>query len=604
MRWGTVIDQRVCIGCHACTVACKAENGVPLGVTRTYVRQVDVGRYPAVRRLFQVTRCNQCDDPPCAAICPVGAMFRRPDGIVDFDPRACVGCKACLAACPFDAIYMDPASGSAEKCNLCAHRLEVGMEPACVTVCPERAIVVGDLEDPASEVSRRLAAGPVAVRRPEKGTRPKVFYLGGSQAALDPLSAATGPFYAYAQRPPRGGFAGGGPLGGGLGWRATGEAAPGGGPGGRGGAEGTSGAHPALVTYAFPSGAGWDWRVSAYTWTKSVAAGAYLVPDLLTAAGRALPAAVATLGSAVALAALALTGLLLIADLKHPERFWRILVRPQWRSWLARGAYIITAYGLVLAVDLALGLAGQGGAPPAGGEGGALAGAAAARAWLRWAGVPLAAGAAAYTGFLFGQAKGRDLWQSPLLPWHLLVQAALAGASALLLITAAQPSPAGEAAGGAAVFLAALAAHVLFALTEAFTPHGTAAEAAAARALRTGRLGAFFWTGLAAGAAALLLGFLGARHLAAEPAAPALLGVAALLALVGLALGEHAYVQAGQVHLEVTTADPAAAGPWGPRVRQTPSGHGSAALHRPDGPGPAARLGAHADPGTGGTHHA
>ncbi len=602
MRWGKVIDQRVCIGCHACTVACKAENGVPLGVTRTYVRQVDVGRYPAVRRVFQVTRCNQCDDPPCAAICPVGAMFRRPDGIVDFDRRACIGCKACLAACPYDAIYIDPESRSAEKCNLCVHRLELGLEPACVTVCPERAIIVGDLDDPGSEVSHRLGAGPVAVRRPEKGTRPKVFYVEGSQAALDPLGAATGSFYACAQRPPRGGapYADGrvpaGAAGGGLAR----------GPGGGAADDHLNTALPAVVSYAFPGGPGWDWRVSSYTWTKSLAAGAYLVPGLLAAVGRSLAEPPATLATAVALAFLALTGLLLVADLKHPERFWRILARPQWRSWLARGAYIITAYGLLLAADLALAQAGRSGA---------LAGAGEARAWLRWAGVPLAAATAVYTGFLFGQAKGRDLWQSPLLPWHLLVQAALAGAAALLLAAPAAPHPAGPAAPDpaaaalAAVFLAALAAHALFSLTEAFAPHGTAAQAAAARALRAGRIGAFFWTGLAACAAALLLGFLGASHLAAEPAAPVLLATASLLALTGLALGEHAYVQAGQVPLEAApapTGNRAAAettamatqGPAG--TRSTPaSPHGTGFRHPESGPIAAEEMTSH-----GGTHHA
>jgi Fe-S-cluster-containing dehydrogenase component len=126
--WAKVIDHRKCIGCHACTVACKAEHGVPLGVNRTYVKQVEVGTWPHVRRHFQVTRCNQCDRPPCVEICPVTAMFRRPDGIVDFDRSVCIGCKACIAACPYDAIYMDPESLSAEKCNFCTHRIDLGLE--------------------------------------------------------------------------------------------------------------------------------------------------------------------------------------------------------------------------------------------------------------------------------------------------------------------------------------------------------------------------------------------------------------------------------------------------------------------------------------------
>jgi len=129
-HWVKVIDQDRCIGWHACTTACKSENEVPLGVTRTYVKSVEVGAFPQVRRAFQVTRCNQCADAPCVAACPTRAMYRRPDGIVDFDKQICVGCKACIAACPYDAIFINPEDNSAEKCNLCAHRLEVGLEPA------------------------------------------------------------------------------------------------------------------------------------------------------------------------------------------------------------------------------------------------------------------------------------------------------------------------------------------------------------------------------------------------------------------------------------------------------------------------------------------
>ena len=146
-----MLDQSRCIGCHACTTACKSENEVPVGVTRTYVKSVDVGVFPQVRRAFQVTRCNQCEDAPCVAACPTQAMYRREDGIVDFDKSICIGCKACMAACPYDAIFINPEDHSAEKCNLCAHRLDVGLEPACVTVCPTEAILVGDLNDPAVE---------------------------------------------------------------------------------------------------------------------------------------------------------------------------------------------------------------------------------------------------------------------------------------------------------------------------------------------------------------------------------------------------------------------------------------------------------------------
>ena len=160
-------------------------------VTRTYVKYVDVGVFPQARRAFQVTRCNQCDD---AAVRRPPARPRRctaaPDGIVDFDKSVCIGCKACIAACPYDAIFINPEDHSAEKCNFCAHRLDVGLEPACVVVCPTEAILVGDLERPARRaVAQIVDREAVAVRRPEKETRPKLFYKGAHQATLDPLAA-------------------------------------------------------------------------------------------------------------------------------------------------------------------------------------------------------------------------------------------------------------------------------------------------------------------------------------------------------------------------------------------------------------------------------
>src|SRR5947209_13775689 len=154
MRWGKVIDHDRCIGCHACSVACKQENGVPLGSFRTWVKYVEKGTFPEVRRHFAVLRCNQCDNAPCVKICPTSAMYRRKDGIVDFDSDRCIGCKGCIQACPYDAIYMDPESNTAAKCHFCAHRIEKGLEPACVTACPERALLVGDMDDPLSIVSK------------------------------------------------------------------------------------------------------------------------------------------------------------------------------------------------------------------------------------------------------------------------------------------------------------------------------------------------------------------------------------------------------------------------------------------------------------------
>ena len=116
-----------CIGCHACTVACKSENDVPLGDSRTWVKYTEEGNFPEVKRSFTVLRCNQCTEAPCVTICPVTALDKRTDGIVDIDHDICIGCKACMQGCPYDAIYLNESSGTAEKCHFCAHRVEQGL---------------------------------------------------------------------------------------------------------------------------------------------------------------------------------------------------------------------------------------------------------------------------------------------------------------------------------------------------------------------------------------------------------------------------------------------------------------------------------------------
>src|SRR6266566_2248860 len=329
VQWAKVIDQTRCIGCHACTTACKSENEVPLSVTRTYVKSVDVGVFPQARRAFQVTRCNQCEDAPCVAACPTGAMFARPDGIVDFDKEACIGCKACMAACPYDAIFINPEDHSAEKCNFCAHRIDVGLEPACVVVCPTEAILIGDMNDADSKVARIINREPVSVRRPEKETLPKLFYKGAHQATLDPLAA----------RRPEGGL---------FMWREqqlSTEHVVSGSP------NYNNSSAAALLSYDVPHTIPWDWRVSLYTWTKGIAAGVYLTAALLVLFGFLSPRNSIWLWAAPVVSGmfLGLTGGLLIWDLEHPGRFHLIFTRPQWKSWLVKGAFIIAGYSAVLA---------------------------------------------------------------------------------------------------------------------------------------------------------------------------------------------------------------------------------------------------------------
>jgi Fe-S-cluster-containing dehydrogenase component/formate-dependent nitrite reductase membrane component NrfD len=480
--WAKVIDQSKCIGCHACTTACKSENEVPLSVTRTYVKSVDVGTYPSARRSFQVTRCNQCDDPPCVHACPTAAMYRRPDGIVDFDKSVCIGCKACIAACPYDAIFINPEDHSAEKCNFCAHRLDVGLEPACVVVCPAEAILVGDLNDPESAVARYVNRDVVQVRKPEKATRPKLFYKAAHAATLDPLAAARpdGGLYMWSEQPS-------GPHEVGAGSRTS--------P--------ANSSAAALVSYDVAHRAPWDWRVSVYTWTKGLAAGIYLAALLLGARGTTWSLWTPVLAGLF----LALTGLVLVADLEHPSRFPLIFVRPQPRSWLVRGAVIIALYGLVLAAHFLLGLLSQ----------------EAATRWLAVVGAPLAVLAAAYTAFLFAQARARDLWQSPLLAPHMVVQALVLGAAVEVLL----------GVSWAAWLLAGSAlAHLLLVVGEVTVGHPTAHARQAAHELSRGAFARWFWTGLALALVAV--------------AAPWLGLVAAVAALAAVLAHEHAYVQAGQ----------------------------------------------------------
>ncbi len=491
-----VLDQTRCIGCHACTTACKSENEVPLGVTRTYVKSVDVGVFPQVRRAFQVTRCNQCTDAPCVTACPTQAMFKRKDGIVDFDKTICIGCKACMAACPYDAIFINPEDHSAEKCNMCAHRLDIGLEPACVSVCPAEAILVGDLGDPTSKVARLVQRSPVQVRRPEKETGPGVFYLGAHQATLDPLAAA---------RPDGGLYA----------WSTQGAPDPQLVPSGNPGRSTSSAA--ALLSYDIPHYAPWGWRVSLYTWTKSIAAGMFLLAVLLAFTGAMqwsddVVRWVAPLG---ALAMLGVTGVLLIWDLKHPLRFYLIFTRHQWRSWLVRGSFIIGGYGASAVLYLsAVVLDSRVGQQVIGG-----------------AGIALALATACYTAYLFAQAKARDLWQNPLLPAHLAVQAVLAGSAALLPFAVALSPDRGVVAVEVVLAVAA-GIHIVLVWTETTLPHVTAHAHLATAEMVKGRFSRFFRVGLVGVAVAV--------------AAPWIGVVAVPFALIGLLAHEHAYVQAGQ----------------------------------------------------------
>ena len=581
MNYGFVIDNRSCIGCHACSTACKAENEVPLGVNRTWVKYVDKGAWPHSRRHFQVTRCNHCANPPCVSICPVTAMYQRADGIVEFDGDACIGCKACLQACPYDAIYIDPDSGTAAKCHYCAHRTELELEPACVVVCPTQAIVSGDLDDPDSHISRLVSRHNVTVRKPEQGTLPKLFYIEADEVTLSPTSGMAPASLAFSELvseqdlsgPARErGHADGSPASARTAVSGHALRSPSAMVQGAPGYErpihlggGAVAGHMVQTSYTAQHKVPWHWQVPAYLVTKAIGSGAMMWLTLLFGLGLIVfDRTLAIVGALTALAGIGATTALLVADLEKPGRFLSVLTRPQWRSWLARGAYILVAFTVVVGLWVLLeALAGAGLV----GEGlvGGL------RPLLLWNGGILALLAAIYTAYLFGQAEGRDLWQSTLLPGHLAIQALMAGAAGLLLVGwvilpglgALMPGLLGAVGGSAPLWfgeatrwlgpllLGTLVIDLGLTLGgELGMPHASANAARAAHEIRHGRWTRHFWGGSVIVGHVLplsiLVGIAAGWVPDVGPLMMLLLSAATLAVLIGLYFYETAFVMAPQ----------------------------------------------------------
>lgn len=188
VRYGMVIDLRKCMGCNTCSVSCKVENDVPPGVFRSWVKVVEKGTYPNVRRSFLPILCNNCENPICLQNCPVNATWQREDGIVIVDPHRCIGCKYCIASCPYNVRHINPIRKIVQKCTFCHHRVDAGLQPACVESCPPGARIFGDLNDPDSEISKLLVENATQVLKPEMGTDPRVFYIAADKAAMDPFA--------------------------------------------------------------------------------------------------------------------------------------------------------------------------------------------------------------------------------------------------------------------------------------------------------------------------------------------------------------------------------------------------------------------------------
>ncbi len=179
VQYGMLIDLRRCIGCQACTVACKAEADVPMGVARSWVEYVEKGLYPNAGRTFLPRLCNHCSEPHCVRVCPTGATYERPqDGLIVIDQGVCIGCLYCAHACPYDMRFLNPVTRFADKCDMCIHRVSKGLVPSCVNTCQGRARIFGDVNDPNSEIHKLIAKNPVSVIRETYGTQPNVYYIG------------------------------------------------------------------------------------------------------------------------------------------------------------------------------------------------------------------------------------------------------------------------------------------------------------------------------------------------------------------------------------------------------------------------------------------
>lgn len=540
-NFGFIIDNRRCIGCHACTVACKSEHEVPVGVNRTWVKYIEKGKFPDSRRLFSVMRCNHCDEAPCVEICPVTALYRREDGIVDFDNRRCIGCKACMQACPYDALYIDPNTSTAAKCNYCAHRVDIGLEPACVNICPTQAIISGDLDDPNSKISKLKSREQVTARKAEKGTQPALFYIEGDISSLDPSenesNAATmwgsqvsgvGHYARFmAEREPDS------PgldalkkfltLGDSDGvWQA--ENAD---PQYKENAQKVReelGQNQSRRSYDSPGkGVLWGWQVTSYLWTKAISAGLCIVP--MTAIGLGwvnVSPIIQWFAMLLSMIFLGLTGMLLTMDLDQPKRFLYVLLRPQWRSWLVRGAYIITAFAGLLGLWCV----------------GSLFSRAFASA-LAWPLVIFAILTAIYTAFLFAQAKGRDFWQNPVLPVHMFAHAVMAGAAIFCLFLPFTSVEWQSWIRGTVVFSVIL--RMACDLFEMWTKHPTRSAQRTAHSIfqSTGRYAKWYW--LVVFLAGAIVPLVVAMSLTVW-----LMPLAGLLILAGVYVAEHIWVRAPQ----------------------------------------------------------
>ena len=434
-----------------------------------------------------------------------------------------------MQACPYDALYIDPNDHTAQKCNYCVHRIEVGLEPACVVVCPEQAIVAGDLDNPDTKIAQLVAEGTLTQRAVERGTKPNLWYKGAERVNIEPLAAT---------RSDDGGIWRD-PAGIEKSWLAI-DLTDGPDTNKVPTRDVADDAGHARVVYANDFPMPWGWRVSAYFLTKAISAGIAIAALVAMVFGAGLDSAwMDTVAPLVGGLFLALTGVLLVLDLKRPDRFYYLLTKGNPSSWLVRGAWILTVQAATFGVWFLAGFSDQ---------------ASIARIAI-WLAALTGLATAGYTAFLFGQAKGRTLWNSPVLLWHMVAAAFTVGGGVSLLASLVSdvdlPASSGAAltGGGISIGVGSFALTMLVgatglgitALLESRASHGADA-AAAYNHLTEGafsreyRIGLVLATVVPAACAVAVLGGL-----------PVVIGgLGGVSAAIGVGLTDDAFVKAGQ----------------------------------------------------------
>jgi len=442
-----------------------------------------------------------------------------------------------MQACPYDALYIDPETSTAAKCNYCAHRIDIGLEPACVNVCPTQAIVSGDLDDPHSNIAKLKSREQVTARKTEKGTEPALYYIEGDVSSLDPSENEVNSETMWGKQVS------------GVGHYA------------RFMEDRTAPALDALNkflslgdkqgvwepedadekykknaeqlrqelasgksrrSYDSPGkGVLWGWQVTSYLWTKAISAGLCIVPMTAVASGQVeVGPLIQWVSVLLAIVFLAITGLLLLADLDQPKRFIYVLLRPQWRSWLVRGAYIITVFGGLLG----LWCVGRMFSVPFAN-------------FLAWPLVIFAILTAIYTAFLFAQARGRDFWQNPVLPLHMFCHSVMAGAAMFALVAPLASFEWIAWVRGALVFSIVL--KLACDMFEMWSKHPTRDAQKTAHSIFKGRYAILYWV------AVFLVGGLVPLLIAAS-LTYWLMPLAGVCVLIGVFVAEHIWVRAPQ----------------------------------------------------------